>query len=298
MNSFSRGSLALAGVALLLAAATPSSGQLPPLDVVMQEKLDRTQRLLEAVVLQRHVTVEHYANELRLLSDASTWTSLESSEYLLHALDFQDAADELMAEARIGEWRRNRGRVLGTGVGMRHLSHLPHWTGHGRYRRGPRGPAAPEMTTTDVEGVRRWCSGTYWLPSISANRRPGRSLAPGSWPTSTKRRCFCCTSSATRAMCGEPMQTVFAVSPTRSSGQSRDRLDGLLVAESGERMITRIGQPHDEILGYAKTHDIDLIVMGTHGYGRIEHLVLGSVAERVVRAAPCPVMTVRGGTEE
>ncbi len=77
---------------------------------------------------------------------------------------------------------------------------------------------------------------------------------------------------------------------------ARDRLDGLLVAESGERMITRIGQPHDEILGYAKTHDIDLIVMGTHGYGRIEHLVLGSVAERVVRAAPCPVMTVRGGS--
>ncbi len=79
---------------------------------------------------------------------------------------------------------------------------------------------------------------------------------------------------------------------------SRDRLEELLVAGSGEHLITRIGQPHDEILGYAKTHDIDLIVMGTHGYGGIEHMVLGSVAERVVRAAPCPVMTVRGGTEE
>lgn len=103
MNSFSRRAFTLTGVALLLAVATPNSGQLPPLDVVMQEKLDRTQRLLEAVVLQRHVTVEHYANELRRLSDASTWTSLESNEYLLHALDFQDAADELMAEARIGD---------------------------------------------------------------------------------------------------------------------------------------------------------------------------------------------------
>ena len=103
MKPFSRRSLTLTGVALLLAAATPNSGQLPPLDIVMQEKLDRTQRLLEAVVLQRHVTVEHYADELRRLSDASTWTSLESNEYLLHALDFQDAADELTAEARIGD---------------------------------------------------------------------------------------------------------------------------------------------------------------------------------------------------
>ena len=75
---------------------------------------------------------------------------------------------------------------------------------------------------------------------------------------------------------------------------ARDRLDGLLAGERGERMITRIGQPHDEILGYARTHDIDLIVMGTHGYSGIEHMVLGSVAERVVRSAPCPVMTVRG----
>ena len=103
MNSFSRRALTLTGVALLLAVATPNSRQLLPLDVVMQEKLDRTQRLLEAVVLQRHVTVEHYANELRRLSDGSTWTSLESDEYLLHALDFQDAADELMEEARIGD---------------------------------------------------------------------------------------------------------------------------------------------------------------------------------------------------
>lgn len=103
MNSFSRRAILLTGVALLLAVATPNSGQLLPLDIVMQEKLDRTQRLLEAVVLQRHVTVEHYADELRRLSDASTWTSLESDDYLLHALDFQDAADELTAEARIGD---------------------------------------------------------------------------------------------------------------------------------------------------------------------------------------------------
>jgi len=47
------------------------------------------------------------------------------------------------------------------------------------------------------------------------------------------------------------------------------------------------------IVNYAKHHQIDLIVMGTHGRGALAHLVMGSVAERVVRLAPCPVLTVR-----
>ena len=44
---------------------------------------------------------------------------------------------------------------------------------------------------------------------------------------------------------------------------------------------------------YAKEANIDLIVMGTQGRGGLAHLVMGSVAERVVRTAPCPVLTVR-----
>jgi nucleotide-binding universal stress UspA family protein len=47
------------------------------------------------------------------------------------------------------------------------------------------------------------------------------------------------------------------------------------------------------ITTYAKEHDVDLIIMGTHGRGAIAHLLMGSVAERVVRTAPCPVLTVR-----
>jgi nucleotide-binding universal stress UspA family protein len=47
------------------------------------------------------------------------------------------------------------------------------------------------------------------------------------------------------------------------------------------------------IVDYATHHDIDVIVMGTHGRGVLAHLVMGSVAERVVRMAPCPVLTVR-----
>ena len=47
------------------------------------------------------------------------------------------------------------------------------------------------------------------------------------------------------------------------------------------------------IVEYARQSNTDLIVMGTHGRGAVAHLLLGSVAERVVRMAPCPVLTVR-----
>ena len=47
------------------------------------------------------------------------------------------------------------------------------------------------------------------------------------------------------------------------------------------------------IIEYAKSHPIDLIVVGTHGRGAVKQLLLGSAAERVVRGAPCPVLAVR-----
>ena len=56
---------------------------------------------------------------------------------------------------------------------------------------------------------------------------------------------------------------------------------------------TRVGHPFVEILDYAQAHQVDLIVMGTHGRGPVAHVLLGSVTERVVRKAPCPVLTVR-----
>jgi nucleotide-binding universal stress UspA family protein len=56
-------------------------------------------------------------------------------------------------------------------------------------------------------------------------------------------------------------------------------------------MIT--GTPAAAIVDYADEHDIDLIVMGTHGRRGFAHLLLGSVAEQVVRTAKCPVLTVR-----
>jgi nucleotide-binding universal stress UspA family protein len=48
----------------------------------------------------------------------------------------------------------------------------------------------------------------------------------------------------------------------------------------------------DAVVDYAKTNAIDLIITGTHGRGAVKRFLLGSVAERVVRTAPCPVLTV------
>ncbi len=53
-----------------------------------------------------------------------------------------------------------------------------------------------------------------------------------------------------------------------------------------------VGKPVQTIIDYAKEHGIDLIVIGTHGHTGLSHLLIGSVAEKVVRLATCPVLTV------
>lgn len=57
--------------------------------------------------------------------------------------------------------------------------------------------------------------------------------------------------------------------------------------------VTKAGSPHYEILRYAADNDVDLIVIGTHGRSGLMHVLMGSVAESVVRKAPCPVLTVK-----
>jgi nucleotide-binding universal stress UspA family protein len=69
----------------------------------------------------------------------------------------------------------------------------------------------------------------------------------------------------------------------------------------GKLALTRevvMGTPFVEIVRYARDRDIDLIVVGTHGRGAIAHMLMGSTAERVVRKAPCPVLTVRAEAHE
>ena len=78
---------------------------------------------------------------------------------------------------------------------------------------------------------------------------------------------------------------------------ARVRLAEVVSAAELQTLKTQValkkGSPFVEIVRYAKSEDIDLIVMGTHGRGPIAHMLMGSVAEKVVRKAPCPVLTVR-----
>ena len=59
------------------------------------------------------------------------------------------------------------------------------------------------------------------------------------------------------------------------------------------RWIVRTGVPHKEIVAAAAQERAEVIVLGTHGRGGIDRALLGSVADRVIRLAPCPVLTVR-----
>ena len=64
---------------------------------------------------------------------------------------------------------------------------------------------------------------------------------------------------------------------------------------AGVDLVTemREGVPHETILEYAEEADVDAVVMGTHGRSGLDRYLLGSVTERVVRAAEVPVLTVR-----
>jgi nucleotide-binding universal stress UspA family protein len=63
-------------------------------------------------------------------------------------------------------------------------------------------------------------------------------------------------------------------------------------------VIERGSSTAETINRYAKSNQIDLIVTGTHGRDAVQHFLMGSVAERVVRSAPCPVLTVRAHQRE
>jgi nucleotide-binding universal stress UspA family protein len=66
-------------------------------------------------------------------------------------------------------------------------------------------------------------------------------------------------------------------------------------ALSARAVVATSDFPAEAIVDYAREHAVDLIVTGTHGRTGVSHAVLGSIAERVVRTAPCPVLTVKGG---
>ena len=84
----------------------------------------------------------------------------------------------------------------------------------------------------------------------------------------------------------------------RAKDAAKARLDTLcrkliVPARLLERTVVRYGTPFAEITAAAKSLKVDLIILTTHGYTGLKHVFMGSTAERVVRHAPCPVLTVR-----
>lgn len=81
------------------------------------------------------------------------------------------------------------------------------------------------------------------------------------------------------------------------ASSAQEALDKVVDAQKGRGVgltaVLRNGEPRTTIVAVAKEVGADLVVMGTHGRRGIAHLLIGSVAEYVVRTAPVPVLTVR-----
>jgi nucleotide-binding universal stress UspA family protein len=102
---------------------------------------------------------------------------------------------------------------------------------------------------------------------------------------------------------GEANTTVLPELQDEIEEAARKQLAALLCDEDRSELhanavIRASRSPAAAIVEYAQEHRIDLIVLGTHGRGAIGHLLMGSVAERVVRTAPCPVLTVHSHERE
>ncbi|KHE93797.1 MAG: universal stress protein [Candidatus Scalindua rubra] len=97
----------------------------------------------------------------------------------------------------------------------------------------------------------------------------------------------------------EPLVTKIALDQS-----TREQLEKKLLAEVPEEIQNRVetiilfGVPFLEIIMTAKDKNIDLIVIGTHGRTGIAHMLIGSVAEKVIRKAPCPVLCVKSKKEK
>ena len=111
-------------------------------------------------------------------------------------------------------------------------------------------------------------------------------------------------------VCEDPMQLaawpVLPPGPAPEIGEEaaaiRALLKSLIPADDRTPLKAEVhvivGQPTGlAISQYAAEHEFELIVMGTHGRGALAHALMGSVAEKVVRSAPCPVLTIRHSAE-
>ena len=85
----------------------------------------------------------------------------------------------------------------------------------------------------------------------------------------------------------------YADTESESSVALKQALDPAWGTVETIQTSVRWGEAVEGVVGYAREHTIDLIVIATHGRHGLSHFLLGSAAERIVREAPCPVLTIR-----
>ena len=73
---------------------------------------------------------------------------------------------------------------------------------------------------------------------------------------------------------------------------AEQKMEAFLEDSKGVEAKVLIGDVAEEIIRYAEESNMDMIIMGTHGYKGLEKVMFGSVAAKVVRSSPCPVMTI------
>lgn len=82
-----------------------------------------------------------------------------------------------------------------------------------------------------------------------------------------------------------------------TADRAKEELDTLVKSEFGDsaevETIIKTGKPFVEINDCARELDIDLIIISSHGHTGVEHLLFGGTAEKVVKKAPCPVLSIR-----
>ena len=136
-------------------------------------------------------------------------------------------------------------------------------------------------------GLKRILVATDFAPAAEAALTYGRALAKNFGATLTVMHVA--ENRFLRPTSADPHALTAAIArrlEERLTVDDRNALHARAVLETSD-------EPADAIVSYAKQAEIDLIVMGTHGRNGISHLLVGSVAERVVRTASCPVLTVK-----
>ncbi len=93
--------------------------------------------------------------------------------------------------------------------------------------------------------------------------------------------------------------TYMYVDMEQQEAEDKKRLEEIKPSIEGieASYVVEFGSPTDRIVEYAAENDIDLVVMGTHGRTGLRRVIMGSVAEAVVRKAECPVLALKSGSE-